>query len=96
MLTPVAATRSTARPVLAVVVSRVIPTWTFELCLVNVRFAVPPEARVVPPVTVNVSAAIRPRVVVIVELDSEADGGALIVYVIVRVLEPEALVAVNV
>jgi hypothetical protein len=47
-------------------------------------------------VTVNVSAAVLPTVVVMVELDSDADGGALIVYVTVRVLEPEEFEAVKV
>jgi len=50
---------------------------------------------VVPPVTVTVSAAIRPIVVVIVELAREAVGGALMVYVTVLVLDPDELVAVN-
>jgi hypothetical protein len=52
---------------------------------VNTKFAVPPVAVVVPPVTVTVSAAVRPTVVVIVELESEADGGSLIRIVTVRV-----------
>jgi hypothetical protein len=77
-------------------VSSVIPVCAFELCRVKVKSAVPPDASVVPPVTVNVSAAVLPTVVVIVELDSDADGGALIVYVTVRVLEPEEFEAVKV
>ena len=50
----------------------------------------------VPPVTVTVSAAILPIVVVIVELDSEAVGGAFMVYVTVPVFDPDELDAVKV
>jgi hypothetical protein len=77
--TPVAATLRTARPELASAVSNVIPACALELCRVKAKSAVPPDERVVPPVTVKVSAAVLPIVVVMVELDSDAEGGALIV-----------------
>lgn len=77
--TPVAATRTTAFPLLAVVVSRVIPACTVELCIEKTKFPVPPVAEVVPPVTVTVSAAVFPTVVEIVEFETDAEGGALIV-----------------
>jgi hypothetical protein len=52
---------------------------------VKTRFPVPPVALVVPPVTVSVSAAARPRVVESVELDIDALGGELILIVKMRV-----------
>jgi hypothetical protein len=43
------------------------------------KFPVPPVADVVPPVTATVSAPVFPTVVEIVELETDAEGGALIV-----------------
>ena len=53
-----------------------MPACTLELCRVKTRFPVPPVALEVPPVTVTVSAAVRPRVVVMVEFDIDAEGGS--------------------
>ena len=95
--TPVAATLSTALPVLAVEVSRVIPDCGFELCLVNTKSADPPVELQVPLVTVTVSEAILPNVVVTVELDNDAEGGSLMRIVTVKVaLTLFESVAVNV
>jgi hypothetical protein len=59
--TPVAATLRTAIPEAALEVSNVIPDCVTELCRVKVLVPVPLE-------TVTVSLAVRPTVVVILEL----------------------------
>jgi hypothetical protein len=81
------ATLSTATPELAVVVSKVIPVCKFELTREKTRFAVPPDAKVVPPTTVIVSDALLPTEVVIAPLESVAEGGSLIRMVTIKVAD---------
>jgi hypothetical protein len=71
-------------------VSKVMPDCESELCLENVIGDEPPVNRDVPPVTVSVSDAAFPTVVVIVKLVAECEGGefALIVKTSVPVFDP--------
>ena len=73
-----------------------MPVCELELCRVKTKFPVPPVALVVPPVTVNVSAAVRPTVVVILELDIDCVGGSFTRIVNANVVELAPSVAVKV
>jgi hypothetical protein len=87
--TPVAATLRTAIPEAALEVSNVIPDCVTELCSVKVLVPVPLE-------TVTVSLAVRPTVVVIVELVVVWVGGELILMVTIKLAVFAPSVAVKV